>query len=388
MNIKKLASNTLVGTDLRWKEFCKKNNFLQWHKKELLHLITTYHEIQALIRDENEFSNTENKLIQELRRLWTHEDLIHNFHFYPQHFNNWVHPKELVADPFEQISYPREEKHQNLVNMIQTYLNYNLEITKEDQKNLDEVIENIYNGKNVFLYTNHISLANIPILLKMLENSAEKLWKNDFKEHCYTTLGGLIMTSKSSRNLILWQSHILKTHPKTQSGHIELLEKEQTRQRKKYFLEIKRLCEDTINKWWIWKLFVTAPSGTRDFLIREWWNPQVFTGDDNTESEKSSLQLLSIILEKIDPNAAVSMIWINEMNLKDHDNKWMRNEDVYVSTKNPSLLQIKQLIQEKEFMPTLAGLVIDESWKSIAQAIDSEELKQLKTDFKQTFQTK
>lgn len=59
--------------------------------------------------------------------------------------------------------------------MMKHYLNYKIIITEQDKKNLYEIIENIYDGKNVFVYTNHISLANIPILLKMLEDMANDL---------------------------------------------------------------------------------------------------------------------------------------------------------------------------------------------------------------------
>ncbi len=387
INKKQLSDTIITWWNLWWKNFCKTYNILQWHKKEWLEMINTYNNTQSLIRDENILSYKENKLIKDLHNLWTSEDLIHNFHFHTQHLKNWTITKDLIADPFRKIYYHREEDKKNLIRMMKHYLNYNIIITEQDKKNLYEIIEDIYDGKNVFVYTNHISLANIPILLKMLEDMANDLWKDKFNNRCYTTLWWLIMTLKTSRDTILWQSHVIKTHPKTDTGYIDLLKNEQNEQRKAYFQEVKKLCEDTKQDG-IGKLFVIALSGTRNIQINQDWKQRIISWDDDTESEKSSIQMLNLIINRIDPDAKVSMIGMNESNIRTIDNKRVRKENVYVATKNLDQENLNTIIQEKQFMPILWSLTLDKNWKPIWQAVSSKEFNELRKQSKQTSQTK
>lgn len=114
---------------------------------------------------------------------------------------------------------------------------------------------------------------------------------------------------------------------------------------------------------------------------------EIYFWDDDNESVAATLQLFKGLSKKID---RFVILWFNESEVKNFRNnkhqsnhRWKRNVDAIVDAKWFTPEDFVKLIDEKNVMSTLAGLVKNKQWNSIAQALSKDELNIQKEKAKQ-----
>jgi hypothetical protein len=128
---------------------------------------------------------------------------------------------------------------------------------------IEQIEERLEASQNVLIVTNHMTLANIPLIVSLLISSTEL--PEFLMDSLWTILGPSLMTNKGERDMILSLTNVLMTQPSTVNGQVPGFRQKQTRRAVEFSREFKRLCAESGDTG---KLFILAPSGTRDRVVR------------------------------------------------------------------------------------------------------------------------
>ncbi len=180
------------------------------------------------------------------------------------------------------------------------------------------------------------------------------------------------------------QGHALKTHPQTTNGIITEIKDAQQAATNKVVKETLLLAKNDPNT--IGKIFLIAPTGTRDTIARQHNNKYPFEssnhitmGDDDTLSVEKTLKLIQLML-RANPDTAILLCGVNESHLKNpkfvnpDNNEWSRNCYVPMQTQliPPDKLPVfHDLVKNKLVMPSVAKMVRDIQGKTIGSTLDT-----------------
>ena len=303
-------------------------------------------------------------------------ETIYNKHFHDQHIKEWFDEKELIHDEFLQISYQKKLKGQK---EIFDLLDDHISIVHKDNilfdEDMDKIFDTLSERSNVIV-TNHATFANIPILIRMIDQEAKKRGINNITNRCFTVLGPTILT-QVQRNVILSISNAVKTIPNTVFGNIEWMEKEINIVRKKFLRTYIKLLEEK------WNIIFMNPQWTRDIIN---WSKchdcpkplSILTKNDKTLA--TSIKLVQSAAKKW---SWITIIWVNDAGLKtpwktnEKDNSWTTSK-IFIGSKSFQKEEILGIISRWELMSILWNLTHDHNGDSIWYSVSEKQFEELR----------
>lgn len=301
----------------------------------------------------------------------TKNEEIYNKHYHKQHIRNWMHPTALIQDdPFKILYHINQgaiwERRELMLWILDSFSNIIWQ-NKEFQKNMLSLFEQLNQWKSVLIVTNHATFLNFPLIISELQKFAKTIWYENILEDTYTILWPALVT-QDQKNYIQAISNLLKTIPETPNSNIPWFEKQTSFIRKKFLRNLLRLRSKK------WKIFLLAPTGTRDIVQRQ---------DDNVQwiyfkSDELVQWSLSIVKSFAKDWLHTFVIWVNESQLKNPSkvlswsNEWTSG-NVIMSMEEIPAQQALQHLENKTFMQILADNVKDESGRILWKATEKPE---------------
>lgn len=324
------------------------------------------------------FSNKQDKDIEK----------VYNKYYQERSIKNWVPFSKLIKDSIDKTDYPIKPGRFDLIQksifeVLNAYTNI-VPIYKEKYESIMESVLTTSDDKSCLIMFNHDNFLTMTVFIRELYEYAKKLksinpdFDDNLKNKIHTIVGPAITTQKQIRS-INWISNVLKTVPARDSIP-EIKPKLDWMRIKfiKHFLELS-------NTWG--KIFLMAPTGTRDIIVRnkDWTLKSIMFQND--ESISQTTKLIKLFAEK---GNKVVLVWTNGAWLKrpwikkvEERNNNRTYSDVYIDVEEFNSNQIVDIIKENKLMDTIAWLVKDNEWKSIAKTIDSELFDKYKKNYKE-----
>lgn len=308
----------------------------------------------------------------------------YNKHYHDQHIKNWIPKNKLIKDDPMQILYSRDPWTLSLrEKLVMEFINWfwNIIWDPNYEHNIRQLFEDIKKWKSILIITNHTTFLNFPIIIMQLHIFAQKYWYENILNDVYTILWPALVT-QSQKNYILSISNLLKTIPNTPNSTIPWLKKLIDAIRKRFLktlTTLKKWKSDHSSKW---KIFILAPTGTRDTIIWwEWEAKKIYFEWDQTPSVAWSLAIVKSFAKD---NLPVYIFWVNESSLKDPgkvnptNNEWTP-WDIHIWTQRIDPEETMELLKNQIFMQQLANNVKKWDWSTIWEIRTSQEISKIKS---------
>lgn len=383
-----LINKALVWTHFFLKDLKKYSNKEYKAKQALLTILDRFlqSEDENILNQAEYIKNkTAQNILKELLNIKDKSWKIYNAHFLVNHFRNWYLLSDITIDDLKQVIYKHMPSLHYKTVQIRDYLDYRILYTQQDKENLEYCLDALEKGYNVIHISNHPTHFTFGISIGQLEqlNSKRAQPLENLNDMLYIILWWALMTNKAGK-LALGDANVLKTHPQTDNGKIPPIQEEQLHGTQKFLHTILKINDEDQQEW---KIFFIAPPATKDTIDREGKKEnKIFFWDDSIESVEKTLNLVKRMIKR-NPKTILLLAGVNESDIKNpsfvspYNNELKKHCYVPMKTKTytpDNMEDFLTLIENKEVMAHIAEMVLDIHGNSIAQALPSDELNNMK----------
>ena len=307
-----------------------KKGFFQEGQETIKDALTYLHNAwfrETHLQDGNSLKNLKVHTLWDIEKKRAEEEWLKNI------------PKYIVGELVRYVVKRRYNPHFNTM-------------SAEEEQIIEQSRQEMLAGKNTFIITNHDTFGNIPIIIIKYMTIAHKLHIKNPNQYLYTILWPLLMTHKRQKLLINMLSNIVITQP-VNNHTPEILKEVHKEQRN---LASNKIKSDCLEEHPTWKVYLCAPSGTRDIVLRlKNGDPIIYLPDESSISNQLTYRLAKEIKKS---GARVLLCGTNTTALKKgiapSNNDWNKNANIAMHLQN---IENAEDLNARDAIPKLQSLV-------------------------------